>query len=169
MVPGRFSCLAAVGPVGVKFGGRTERAFAEVLVADPEKISGLLYHDAGRDPWRGRTEREDLVRRAQQREAFAHFVWEPYLHNPKLRHLLGRLVLPVLVVAGEQDGLVAGDYYPALAAALPDAGLQRIAAAGHFPQIEQPGAAAECVRQFIAKYVSSPAGSRAPGALAAEG
>jgi pimeloyl-ACP methyl ester carboxylesterase len=152
MVPSRFSCLAAVSPVGVKFAGRTDRTFAEVLVADPDRVTELLYHDASRDPWHGRGDTQDRTRRAEHRETFAHYVWEPYLHNPKLRHLLGRLTLPVLMLTGASDRLVTPGYYKSFAAALPHAELQSIQEAGHYPEIEQPGPAADCVLGFLARH-----------------
>jgi pimeloyl-ACP methyl ester carboxylesterase len=162
MAPSRFSCLAAVSPVGVKFAGRMDRTFAEVLVADPDQITGILYHDASRDPRHDRSEPQDRVRRAEHREAFAHYVWEPYLHNPKLRNLLARLTLPVLLVTGASDRLVTPDYYEAFAVALPDADLESIPEAGHYPEIEQADQAIGCVLQFLARHADLLPGAAVP-------
>ena len=146
MEPRRFLSLIAISPIGLKFNGRTDPSFAEVLVGPQDVISQLLYSDTANDVWRDRKDTDDVVRRAEQRESLLHYGWEPYMHNPRLRHLLRRVALPTLLVAGTDDRFVPAGYYAALAAALPDAQLVSIPGAGHFPQVEQP---AETVRQVL--------------------
>ena len=46
----------------------------------------------------------------------ALLVWEPYMHNPKLRHRLHRVTAPTLFLRGESDGLVSAEYLAALCA-----------------------------------------------------
>jgi pimeloyl-ACP methyl ester carboxylesterase len=150
MEPRRFSSLIAVSPIGLKFNGHTDRSFAEVLVGPQDAISGLLYSDTAHDVWRDRKESNDVVRRAEQRESLLHYGWEPYMHNPRLRHLLRRVAMPTLLVAGADDGFVPAGYYAALAEALPDAQLVSVAGAGHFPQVEQPAETVRPVLQFLA-------------------
>ena len=150
MEPRRFTSLTAISPVGAKFNGRTDRSFAEVLVAAPDTIRDVLYADGDLDPWRGRTATEDVIERAEYRESFMHYVWEPYLHNPRLPGLLPRITAPVLVIAGDEDGLVDQDYYESLANCFPDARLERVAGAGHYPEIEKPTETAELITKFSA-------------------
>jgi pimeloyl-ACP methyl ester carboxylesterase len=149
MHPSRFSALAVIGPIGVKFGDRLESTFAEVLVAAPDAIRSTLYHDAVLDPWDSRTEPEDKLARAQQREAFLHYSWEPYLFEPRLLPLLPRIDIPVLVVNGANDGLADPQYYATLAKTLPDARLDTVADAGHFPEIEQLDETAGRLEEFL--------------------
>ena len=151
MEPRRFRSIVAISPVGVKFAGRTDRTFGEVLVGSADQITQMLYHDAALDPWRERTGPDDVVLRMEQKESFMHYVWEPYLHDPALRRLLPRISPPVLIVVGESDRFVTEDYYPAFTAALPSAELVQVAAAGHYPEIEQPATTAEFAAQFVAK------------------
>ena len=49
---------------------------------------------------------------------------------------------------GEADGIAAPAYGERLAAALPNARFQQIAGAAHYPQIEQPEAAAAAIERF---------------------
>jgi pimeloyl-ACP methyl ester carboxylesterase len=152
MHPRRFRSLVLVSPVGVKFAGRMERTFGELLVGPPGSIAEMLYHDLAHDPWRDRTDPEDVVRRMEQRESFMHYVWEPYLHDPNLRQLLPRINPPVLIVAGTSDAAVTEGYYETFAGALSAAEVVRVDEAGHYPEIEQPARTTELAVQFIAKY-----------------
>lgn len=56
--------------------------------------------------------------------------------------LLATLAVPALLLAGEDDGIVAPDRSREMAAALPDAVLQMIPGCGHVPQREAPAATA---------------------------
>ena len=70
-------------------------------------------------------------------------------YDPKLRGRLHRVTIPVLVLAGEQDGIVPLPYAHALAQSFPRATFQRIPAAGHFPHIEQPAAVFAAIGDFV--------------------
>ena len=85
----------------------------------------------------------------RNRETLALLVWEPYMHNPKLRHRLHRVTAPTLFLRGESDGLVSAEYLARYARLLPNARIDTIAAAGHAPHIEQPEAFARTVLQFL--------------------
>jgi pimeloyl-ACP methyl ester carboxylesterase len=152
MAPARFTSLAAISPVGVKFSGPLDRTFAEVLIGSAEQIRASLYHDPSLDPWNGMTDPDDVVRRAEYRESFLHYAWEPYLYNPKLVHLLPRITAPSLVVIGKNDRFVNPEYYPAFAKLLPASELEIVGDAGHFPDIEQPSRTLESIQRFLAKF-----------------
>jgi len=83
-------------------------------------------------------------------EAFAHYGWRPYMHNPGLARWLHRIEIPTLVLWGAQDGIVTPDYGRAYADRIAGAVFQTVADAGHYPQIEQAGPSASAVRAFIA-------------------
>ena len=84
------------------------------------------------------------------REATALYAWEPYFHNPKLRARLHRITVPTLLLWGAEDRFVDAGYYgSAYRDAIPGARLETVAAAGHFPHLEQPAAVAERIGAFI--------------------
>ena len=85
----------------------------------------------------------------RNRETLALLVWEPWMHNPKLRHRLHRVTAPALFMRGESDGLVSKRLSGGLCGLLPNARTMTIAAAGHVPQLEQPEAFASAVLEFI--------------------
>ncbi len=92
---------------------------------------------------------EQLAIMLRNRETLTLLSWEPYMHNPKLRHRLHRITAPTLFLRGESDGLVSAEYLAGYANLLPNARTDTIAAAGHLPQMEQPEAFAAKVLQFL--------------------
>jgi pimeloyl-ACP methyl ester carboxylesterase len=71
------------------------------------------------------------------------------MYDPKLLDRLGQVKIPVLVVWGEADRIVTPAYGAAYAAAFPNARFERIAKAGHLPQIEQPAATFAVIDAFL--------------------
>lgn len=59
------------------------------------------------------------------------------------------LRLPVMVIAGDQDGASPAELVQATAALIPGAGFHIIAGAGHLPCVETPEAYAALLRDFI--------------------
>ena len=145
-----FSRLVLIDPYGVKLGGPTERDFADIYQLGPAKSAALKFR-APETMKRDFTKLGDdeLGRIARNLESFARFGWEPYLHNPKLKHLLYRVTAPTLILWGEQDGIASVDYARGLAKLIPDARVATIADAAHYPHIEQPDAVLRHVTEFL--------------------
>lgn len=150
MVPGRFRRLVLVGPVGVKLGGRDTLDIPDIFAMPAADVEKLLYHDPARHrPDIGALSDAQLATMLRNRETTALLTWEPYMHNPKLRHRLHRVTCPSLFLRGESDGLVSAAYLEGYARLLPDARVTTIAAAGHVPQIEQPAAFVDAALAFL--------------------
>jgi pimeloyl-ACP methyl ester carboxylesterase len=131
--------LVMVGPVGVKTGPVDRLDIPDIFALPQSELDALLFHDPDRarlDP--SRLTDEQLAIAARNRETLALLAWEPYMHNPKLRHRLHRVTAPALFLRGESDGLVSAEYLTAYAHLLPNARTVAIAAAGHAPHLEQP-------------------------------
>jgi pimeloyl-ACP methyl ester carboxylesterase len=142
--------LVLVGPVGVKTGPVDRLDVPDIFALPQSDLQKLLFHDPDRmrvDP--ARLSDEQLAISARNRETLALLSWEPYMHNPKLRHRLHRVTAPALFLRGESDGLVSAEYLSAYARLLPNARTATIAAAGHAPHVEQPEAFARVVLQFL--------------------
>src|SRR5262249_58316579 len=86
---------------------------------------------------------------ARNSETLALLTWEPYMHNPKLKHRLHRVGVPALLLRGASDGIVSAEYLTRYAALLPQARIETIAEAGHWPHVEQCETTAEKILQFI--------------------
>jgi pimeloyl-ACP methyl ester carboxylesterase len=81
---------------------------------------------------------EEVTVLAADRIAHAMYTWDPYMHNPKLRHRLHRINVPTLLIWGADDGVVPVAYAEAYRALIPGARLVVIPNAGHLPHVEQP-------------------------------
>ena len=71
------------------------------------------------------------------------------MERPDSTPLLAEITVPTLVVVGEEDVLTPPSDSEAIAAALPNASLVRIAGAGHLSNLEQPRAFEASVESFL--------------------
>ena len=92
---------------------------------------------------------DELTAIFRNRETLALLTWEPWMHNPKLKHRLHRIAVPTLFLRGESDGLVSPDYLEPMRAPAERAQRRRSPSAGHVPQLEQPEAFAAAVLKFL--------------------
>jgi pimeloyl-ACP methyl ester carboxylesterase len=147
----RVGRLVLVAPLGIKVGDRETRDIPDIFALHPDEVLKLQYVDPAHARLDLATLSDDrLTVIARNREATAVYAWEPYFHNPKLRARLHRITAPTLLLWGAEDRFVAAGYYgAAYRDAIPGARLETIAAAGHFPHLEQPKAVAERIGAFI--------------------
>jgi pimeloyl-ACP methyl ester carboxylesterase len=149
-VPEKIAHLVMVGPVGVKTGPSDRLDVPDVFGTAHDKLGRLLFHDPDKHrPDPTKLSDEQITIMVRNRETLALMAWEPYMHNPKLKHRLFRVKAPALFVRGESDGLVSAEYLDRYAALLPQARIATIPKAGNAVQIEQPGALAKQVLAFL--------------------
>ena len=135
---------------GIKVNDRLTRDIVDIFATKQSDLLELAYHDPthGKIDATSMTEDDALVI-FRNREAAALFGWSPYMHNPKLKHRLHRITVPSLVLWGENDRIVTPRYGRYFADAIPHCRFEIIAAAGHFPHIEQPQVFAERISAFV--------------------
>ena len=76
----------------------------------------LLFHDPAKMKLdTAKMSDDELAAMFRNRETLALLVWEPWMHNPKLKRRLHRIATPTLFIRGESDGLVSADYLEAYA------------------------------------------------------
>jgi pimeloyl-ACP methyl ester carboxylesterase len=149
-VPERVRRLVLVGPVGVKVGNPDKLDIPDIFAMPQDEASKLLYHDPVRMTVdTAKMPDDELATMFRNRETLALLVWEPWMHNPKLKRRLHRAAMPALFVRGESDGLVSAEYLAAYAKLLPKARTVTIPAAGHVPQQEQPQALVKALFEFL--------------------
>jgi pimeloyl-ACP methyl ester carboxylesterase len=149
-VPERLEHLVLIGPVGVKTGPPDRLDIPDIFAMAREKLDRLRFHDPANNPVEpGKLTDDELHVVARNRETLALLTWEPYMHNPKLKHRLHRVSAPVLLLRGESDGLVSADYLGRYAALFPQARIETIAGAGHLPQVEQRERTAAAILHFL--------------------
>ncbi len=148
MTTRRLSKLVLVDAVGIKPGGREDRDIADVFALRPENLAELMWHDPANAPSPAEMSDEQLQVMIANRTALAMYTWDPYMHNPRLKHRLHRIDVPTLLIWGASDGIVTTDYARAYRDMIPGAALEIIADAGHSPHAEQPKAFVEHVMRF---------------------
>ena len=139
-------------PVGVKTTNRETAQFSDLFACDIADRAAALYADpAGALQRLALLDDPQLLGLASAQEAVARFGWEPYLHNPLLRHRLHRVTCPTAIIHGTEDRFVASlDYYRRLAALFGGpTSLFAIEGAGHRVEEEQPTALSRCVLDFL--------------------
>lgn len=144
----RLAKLVLVDAVGIKPGNRERRDIADIFAMPAPAVAKLLYHDPSRAPSPATLTDEQATVLAQDRSAHAMYTWDPYMHNPKLRHRLHRVDVPTLLIWGASDGVVSVAYGEAYRALIPGAKLVVIPEAGHLPQVEQPDRLLEHILSF---------------------
>lgn len=148
--PERVRRLVLVGPVGVKVGPSDRLDIPDIFAMSQDSLNRLLFHDPEKHrPDPNAMSDDDLTAMVRNRETLALISWEPYMHNPKLRHRLHRVTAPALLMRGASDGLVSAQYLTAYAGLFPNAHAATIAEAGHAPQVEQPESLAAAVLAFL--------------------
>jgi pimeloyl-ACP methyl ester carboxylesterase len=148
--PAWLDRLVLVAPSGVKLGPVDKLDIPDMFAMPREELHRLLHHD----PEAMRVEPsqmsdEQLRAMARNWETTTLLVWEPYMHNPKLRHRLNRVRAPTLFLRGASDGLISAEYVARYAGLFPNVRVETIAAAGHLPQLEQPEVFAQQVLSFL--------------------
>lgn len=147
----RIGRLVLIDTLGVKFGGREEREIADIYALPAEEVLRRTFVEPARVvPDYSKLDDGEALAIARDREATSLYGWKPYMHDPVLMHWLHRVARPALVLWGDRDGIVAPAYGERIAAALPNARFERIAAAAHYPQIEQPNSVAAAIERFAA-------------------
>jgi pimeloyl-ACP methyl ester carboxylesterase len=148
--PERLKRLVLIGPVGVKTGPSERLDIPDIFAMPPDALNRLLYHDPARGRVDGTPLTDNQLRAmARNRETLALLTWEPYMHDPKLKHRLHRAAMPALFLRGASDGIVSAAYLERYAALVPDAQIETIPEAGHVPHVEQPEAVAARVLKFL--------------------
>jgi pimeloyl-ACP methyl ester carboxylesterase len=148
--PAWLDKLVLVAPCGVKLGPPDKLDIPDIFAMPQEALHRLLHHDPEamrEDP--AQMSDDELRIMLRNWESLALLVWEPYIHNPKLRHRLHSVRAPTLLLRGESDGLISAEYLAGYAGLFPNARTAAIAAAGHLPQLEQPEQFVAAVLPFI--------------------
>ena len=149
-IPERLRRLALISPVGVKLGPVDRLDVPDLFAMPQEAVDRLLYAEPERmriDP--ARVSDEALAIQVRNRETLALLTWEPYMHDPKLKHRLHRVTAPTLFLRGDRDGLVSAEYLAGYARLVPGAQTDVIAGAGHLPHLEQPATFAARLVSFL--------------------
>ena len=147
----RLRKLVLANPVGIKLGGPTTRDILDIFNVNPAAVRRAAWHDETNAPDYDAMTDEELVIHARNWESLCLYAWHPLLFNPQLKHWLGRIGVPTLVLWGDSDGIVSPEYGRAYSKLIPGSRLELVERAGHHPEQEQPEDFVERVTAFLAE------------------
>ena len=147
-----FSKLMLVDPAGIK---PEKGEIADIFIISPAQIQEMLFHDKNQVPEYDQLFGQELTPEQtqiaeQNREMAVRICWKPYMHDPRLPFLLGRLNIPTQIVWGHQDQLVPLECGEMFRDAIPGAKLLVIDKCGHLPNIEKPEEFMKIALDFLA-------------------
>lgn len=131
----RVAGLVLINAVGIDTGA-AGRPIVNPASVPPAERAALAFHDPQRFGIAPSTPEAQALMAANHQSLMV-YAGEPYAHDPGLRQRLATLTTPALVLWGESDRIVDVSYGRRYAQSIPDARFEAIAAAGHFPHIEQ--------------------------------
>ncbi|MER5347655.1 alpha/beta hydrolase [Streptomyces mirabilis] len=143
----RISCLTLLASTGIA--PEPPLQLANPADLGPAKTGELAFHNPLLRPDPAALGPEQLAVMAANQRTLAVYAGDPFCCDPKLRGRLHRVTVPVLVIAGEQDGIAPLEYEQALADSFPRATFRPISEAGHFPHIEQPAVVFGAIGNFV--------------------
>ena len=147
----RLRKLVLADPVGIKLGGPTTRDILDIFNVNPAKVRRAAWHDETNAPDYDAMTDDELVIHARNWESLCLYAWHPLLFNPQLKHWLGRIRVPTLVLWGDGDGIVSPEYGRAYSGLIPGSRFELIERAGHHPEQEQPERFVDRVAAFLAE------------------
>ena len=131
-----IASIVLVSPAGVRAEGAEP---ADIFLLPQEDMTRRLFHDQrfaeARLAVPETPESIDLA--LKNRHTTARLAWEPRLHDPMLPKWLHRIDVPVSIVWGAQDRILAVGIGHELKRLLPKAELKIFESCGHLPQVEK--------------------------------
>jgi pimeloyl-ACP methyl ester carboxylesterase len=77
--------------------------------------------------------------------------FRPFMYDPALPAMLGKVRVPTLVVWGAEDQIIPVECGHLYQQAIPGATLRLIEQCGHWPQFEHPQELAQAIREFLSR------------------
>ena len=152
MTTARISKLILVDAVGIRPGGREDRDIADVFALGAADLAKLMWHDPANAPDPADMSDDQIEVVIANRTALAMYTWDPYMHDPRLKHRLHRIDVPTLLIWGANDrsaplpkGL---ELFERIALKTPESELHLLNGAGHYTFRDQYEAFNQVVRDF---------------------
>ena len=147
-----ISKLMLVGAVGIK---PNEGEIVDLFIISPAQVLELMFHDPSQAPeyqavYGKEMTPEEQLTADSNREMAVRLCWKPYMYDPRLTGLLGRVKIPTRMVWGRNDSIVpveCGDLYKKF---INGSDLVVIDNCGHLPQVEKPDEFIKTALDFLA-------------------
>ena len=147
-----FSKLMLVDAAGIK---PNEGEIADIFLLSPAQTLEILFHDTKQvadydEIYKQEPTPEQADIAETNREMAARLCWKPYMHDPRLAHLLARVKIPTRIVWGREDRLIPVECGQLYQKAIPGSDLVVIDNCGHVPQTEKPQEFIKAALDFLA-------------------
>ena len=147
-----ISKLMLVGAAGVK---PNDGEIADIFIISPTQVRDLMFHDPNQAPeyqavYGRELNPEEQMTSDLNREMAVRLTWKPYMHDPRLTGLLGRLNIPSRMVWGKEDRIVPVECGGIYQKAIKGSDLVVIDNCGHAPQVEKPDEFVKSALDFLA-------------------
>ena len=144
--------LMLVGAVGIK---PNESEITDLFIISPAQVLELLFHDPGQAPeyqavYGKEFTPDELMTAESNREMAVRLCWKPYMHDPRLSGLLGRVNMPTRMVWGRNDAIVPVECGELYKKAIKGSDLVVIDNCGHIPEVEKPDEFIKTALDFLA-------------------
>jgi pimeloyl-ACP methyl ester carboxylesterase len=146
-IEGRVKSVVLINATGIR--PDHPEQVVDIRGMGPAEIGKLSFHNPALLPNPATLTDGQRAGAAANQQAMAIYGGADFFFAPKLRRRLHRVTVPVLVAWGEEDGIFPAEYGRAYAGAFRDGHFTAIVAAGHMPQIEQPGAVLRAIGDFV--------------------
>jgi pimeloyl-ACP methyl ester carboxylesterase len=158
--PDRVGRMVLAAPAGIRLANVPMADMFRLQLGQEDEARALLFHDPAHPlaqlvvPTFEGIDDQMLAAFIAAMAATAKVSWNPYLHDPRLEGLLGRVQARTLLVWGEDDRLIPSAYGERLTELIPDAKLELVAECGHASWFERPG---ELLEVAVGHLAAAPA------------
>lgn len=147
-----FSKMMLVDAAGVQ---PQQGEIADIFILSPAQVTERLFHDPSQAPeyqklYVDEPTPEQTAATEQNREMAVRLCWKPYMFDPRLPGLLGRVKIPTRIVWGRQDQLVPLECGQLYQKSIPGSDLVIIDNCGHVPQVEKTDEFVKTALEFLA-------------------
>lgn len=141
--------LVLVGAAGIQ---PKEGEIMDQFVMSTREYVRSMFHDEKRhnQVYGNEPDIDQLETWEIDREMTTRIAWKPYMFNNSIKHLMGGVKAPTLLVWGKQDKIVppiCGQQYKD---ATPNARLELLENCGHFAEVDQEQQTTKLVKEFLA-------------------
>jgi pimeloyl-ACP methyl ester carboxylesterase len=153
--PHRVGRLVVAASPGIRLPDVPMADIFAITLGKEAEARALLFHDTDHPlagvvmPDMMSLDDDDLALFFKAMAATAKVAWNPYMHDPRLESMLGRVTADTLIVWGRDDRLVPLPYGERLAELIPGARLVVVPDCGHMIWFEQPQALLEAARTHL--------------------
>ena len=154
--PERVGHLVLAAPAGIRLAEVPMADMFRLQLGQEDKARALLFHDPSHPlaqvviPTFKGLDEDTMAAFVTAMAATAKVAWNPYLHDPRLDGLLGRIEANTLIVWGDDDHLIPPVYGERLAERIPHAQLELVPDCGHMIWFEKPAALLELALAHLA-------------------